>query len=123
AIVTGTNHGRVRAMMNEHGEWIDDVPTGFPVEVLGLDGAPVAGDEFNVVEDEQAAAVVAEHRLKKQREKELGKSNKLSIDNLLAKGKKDETKVLKIIVKADVHGSVEALKTALTKLSTPKVSV
>ncbi|TMA26404.1 MAG: translation initiation factor IF-2 [Deltaproteobacteria bacterium] len=123
AIVTGTNHGRVRAMMNEHGEWIDDVPPGFPVEVLGLDGAPVAGDEFNVVEDEQAAAVVAEHRLKKQREKELGKSNKLSIDDLLAKGKKDETKVLKIIVKADVHGSVEALKTALTKLSTPKVSV
>jgi translation initiation factor IF-2 len=123
AIVTGTNHGRVRAMMNEHGEWIDDVPPGFPVEVLGLDGAPVAGDEFNVVEDEQAAAVVAEHRLKKQREKDLSKSNKLSIDDLLAKGKKDETKVLKIIVKADVHGSVEALKTALTKLSTPKVSV
>jgi translation initiation factor IF-2 len=93
------------------------------VEVLGLDGAPVAGDDFNVVEDEQAAAVVAEHRLKKQREKELSKSNKLSIDDLLAKGKKDEQKVLKIIVKADVHGSVEALKTALTKLSTPKVSV
>jgi translation initiation factor IF-2 len=123
AIVTGVNHGRVRAMMNEHGEWVDDVPPGFPVEVLGLDGAPVAGDDFNVVEDEQAAAVVAEHRLKKQREKELSKSNKLSIDDLLAKGKKDEQKVLKIIVKADVHGSVEALKTALTKLSTPKVSV
>jgi translation initiation factor IF-2 len=123
AIVTGVNSGRVRAMMNEHGEWIDDVPPGFPVEVLGLDGAPSAGDDFNVVEDEQAAAVVAEHRLKKQREKDLSKSNKLSIDDLLAKGKKDEAKVLKIIVKADVHGSVEALKTALTKLSTPKVSV
>jgi len=123
AIVTGVNHGRVRAMMNEHGEWVDDVPPGFPVEVLGLDGAPVAGDDFNVVEDEQAAAVVAEHRLKKQREKELSKSNKLSIDDLLAKGKKDEQKVLKIIVKGDVHGSVEALRNALTKLSTPKVSV
>src|SRR5205823_4516160 len=70
AIVTGIHHGRVRAMMNEHGEWIDDVPPGFPVEVLGLDGAPSAGDDLNVVEDEQAAAVVAEHRLKKQREKD-----------------------------------------------------
>src|SRR5438105_921260 len=116
ALVTGTNSGNVRAMMNEHGEQVDDVPPGFPVEVLGLDGAPSAGDDFNIVEDENAAAVVAEHRLQKQREKELGKSNKLSIDDLLAKGKKDETKVLKIIVKADVHGSVEALKTALTKL-------
>ena len=123
AIVTGVHHGRVRAMMNEHGEQIDDVPPGFPVEVLGLDGAPSAGDDLNVVEDEQAAAVVAEHRLKKQREKDLSKSNKLSIDDILAKGKKDEAKVLKIIVKADVHGSVEALKTALAKLSTPKVSV
>jgi translation initiation factor IF-2 len=123
AIVTGVHHGRVRAMMNEHGESIDDVPPGFPVEVLGLDGAPSAGDDFNVVEDEQAAAVVAEHRLKKLREKELAKNNKLSIDDILAKGKKDEAKVLKLIVKADVHGSVEALKTALAKLSTPKVSV
>jgi translation initiation factor IF-2 len=123
AIVTGVHHGRVRAMMNEHGEQIDDVPPGFPVEVLGLDGAPAAGDDLNVVEDEQAAAVVAEHRLKKQREKDLSKSNKLTIDDILAKGKKDSAKVLKVIVKADVHGSVEALKTALAKLSTPKVSV
>ncbi|HEY4731099.1 MAG TPA: translation initiation factor IF-2 [Myxococcales bacterium] len=123
AIVTGVHHGRVRAMMNEHGEQIDDVPPGFPVEVLGLDGAPSAGDDLNVVDDEQAAAVVAEHRLKKQREKDLSKSNKLTIDDILAKGKKDSAKVLKVIVKADVHGSVEALKTALAKLSTPKVSV
>jgi len=123
AIVTGVHHGRVRAMMNEHGEQIDDVPPGFPVEVLGLDGAPSAGDDFNVVEDEQAAAVVAEHRLRKEREKELSKNNKLSIDDILAKGKKDVAKVLKIIVKADVQGSVEALRNALTKISTPKVSV
>src|SRR5438128_4340932 len=123
AIVTGIHHGRVRAMMNEHGQQLDDVPPGFPVEVLGLDGAPSAGDDLNVVEDEQAATVVAEHRLKKQREKDLSKSNKLSIDDILAKGKKDEAKVLKIIVKEDLHGAAEALKTAMTKLSTPKVSV
>src|SRR5438874_11665735 len=54
AIVTGIHHGRVRAMMNEHGEWVDDVPPGFPVEVLGLDGVPSAGDGLNVVEEEKA---------------------------------------------------------------------
>jgi translation initiation factor IF-2 len=123
AMVTGTNFGRIRAMMNEHGEQVDDVPPGFPVEVLGLDGAPSAGDDFNVVEDEAAAATVAQHRHMKQREKELSKNNKLSIDDIMAKGKKDEAKILKLIVKADVQGSVEALRNALTKLTTPKVSV
>src|SRR5205807_2600143 len=123
AIVTGIQHGSVRALMNEHGEQIDEVPPGFPVEVLGLDGAPSAGDELNVVEDEASAATVAAHRLKKQREKELSKNTKLSLEDLMKQGKKDQEKVLKIIVKADVQGSVEALKTALAKLSTPKVSV
>jgi translation initiation factor IF-2 len=122
-IVTGVHSGHVRAMMNEHGEQVDDVPPGFPVEVLGLDGVPTAGDEFNVVEDEAAAAVIAQHRALKAREKDLSKSNKLSLEDLLAKGKKDEAKTLKVIVKADVQGSVEALKTALTRLTTPKVAV
>ena len=122
-IVTGIHHGSIRALMNEHGEQIDDVPPGFPVEVLGLDGAPGAGDELNVVEDENAATTIAEHRLKKQREKELSKNTKLTLEDLLRQGKKDEAKVLKIIVKADVQGSVEALKAALTRLSTPKVTV
>ncbi|HEX4384273.1 MAG TPA: translation initiation factor IF-2 [Myxococcales bacterium] len=123
AIVTGNHFGRVRAMMNEHGEQVDDVPPGFPVEVLGLDGAPDAGEEFNVVEDEATAAIVAEHRTTKARDKELSKSTRLTIDDILAKGKKDESKVLKIIVKADVQGSVEALRLALVKLSTAKVAV
>jgi translation initiation factor IF-2 len=121
--VTGVHSGHVRAMMNEHGEQVDDVPPGFPVEVLGLDGAPGAGDEFNVVEDETAAATIAEHRALKAREKDLSKSNKLSLEDLLARGKKDRAKTLKVIVKADVQGSVEALKNALTRLATPKVGV
>src|SRR6267378_3040689 len=122
-IVTGIHSGHVRAMMNEHGEQVDDVPPGFPVEVLGLDGAPGAGDEFNVVEDETAAATIAEHRALKAREKDLSKSNKLSLEDLLARGKKDQAKTLKVIVKADVQGSAEALKAALTRLATPKVGV
>jgi translation initiation factor IF-2 len=123
AIVTGMHSGRVRAMMNEHGEQVDDIPPGFTVEVLGLDGAPSSGDEFNVVEDEQAAATVAQHRAQKAREKEMSKNTKLTLDDLIARGKKDQAKVLKLIVKADVGGSVEALKAALIRLSTPKVAV
>ncbi len=123
AMVTGIHSGRVRAMMNEHGEQVDDVPPGFPVEVLGLDGAPFAGDDFDIVEDEAAAAEVAEHRRRKQRDKEMSKNTKLTIEDLMKQGKKDEAKVLKLIVKGDVQGSVEALKTAVLKLSTPKVTV
>ena len=122
-IVTGIHSGRVRAMMNEHGEQVDNVPPGFPVEVLGLDGAPSAGDEFNVVEDEAAAGIIAEHRAEKARDKELLKTGKMTLEDLLAKGKKGQAKELRIIIKADVGGSVEALKAALIKLSTPKVEV
>ena len=122
-IVTGIHSGRVRAMMNEHGEQVDDVPPGFPVEVLGLDGAPVAGDEFNVVEDEQAAATIADHRKLKAREKDLSKTGRMTLEDLLQKTKKDESKELRLIIKADVGGSVEALKAAMIKLSTPKVRV
>jgi len=122
-IVTGIHSGRVRAMMNEHGEQVDNVPPGFPVEVLGLDGAPSSGDEFNVVEDEAAAGIIAEHRAEKARDKDLSKSGKMTLEDLMAKGKKDQGKELRIIIKADVGGSVEALKAALIKLSTPKVAV
>ena len=123
AMVTGSHSGRVRAMMNEHGEQVDDVPPGFPVEVLGLDGAPTAGDDFDIVEDEASAAEVAEHRRRKARDKEMSKDTKLTIDDLMKQGKKDEAKVLKLIIKADVGGSVEALKAAAIRLSTPKVTV
>jgi translation initiation factor IF-2 len=124
SIVVGLQSGRVRSLMNEHGEAIDDVPPGFPVEVLGLDGVPNAGDEFNVVEDEQAAATIADHRRLKSREAELLKTNsKMTLEDLMKAHKKDDTKELRVIVKADVGGSVEALKQALTKLSTPKVRV
>ena len=123
AMVTGSHSGRVRAMMNEHGEQVDDVPPGFPVEVLGLDGAPSAGDDFDIVEDEASAAEVAEHRRRKARDKEMSKNTKLTIDDLMKQGKKDEAKVLKLIIKADVGGSVEALKAAAIRLSTPKVTV
>jgi translation initiation factor IF-2 len=123
ALVTGSEYGRVRAMMNERGEQVKEVLPGFPVEVLGLSGVPTAGDEFNVVQDEKAAKEVAEHRAAKARQKELGAVRKATLDDLFAKAKTDARKVLNIVIKADVQGSAEAVRTALEKLETKKVGV
>jgi translation initiation factor IF-2 len=123
ALVTGIHHGRVRAMMNERGEQVKDVPPGYPVEVLGLSGVPVAGDEFNVVEDEKAAKEVAEHRAEKARQKELGSVKKATLEDLFAKAKTSGAKVLNVVVKADVQGSSEAVTQAFEKAATKKVGV
>jgi translation initiation factor IF-2 len=123
AVVTGIHYGRVRALMNERGEQVDDVPPGYPVEILGLSGAPVAGDEFDVVEDEKAAKEVAEHREERQRRKELGQTKKATLEDLFAKVKTSGTKVLNVVVKADVQGSAEAVTHALEKAATKKVGV
>jgi translation initiation factor IF-2 len=123
ALVTGVHHGRVRAMMNERGEQVDDVGPGYPVEVLGLSGVPVAGDEFDVVEDEKAAKEVASHRAEKQRQKELGTVRKATLEDLFAKAKSGGGKTLNLVVKADVQGSAEAVTQALEKAATKKVGV
>ncbi|ABC80877.1 translation initiation factor IF-2 [Anaeromyxobacter dehalogenans] len=123
ALVTGVHFGRVRAMMNERGEQVDNVGPGYPVEVLGLSGVPVAGDEFDVVEDEKAAKEVAQHRATKQRQKELGGVKKATLEDLFAKAKTSAQKVLNLVVKADVQGSSEAVSQALEKAATKKVGV
>jgi translation initiation factor IF-2 len=123
ALVTGTDYGRVRAMMNERGDLVDDVGPGYPVEVLGLSGVPVAGDEFNVVEDEKSAKEVATHRAEKARQKELGSVKKATLEDLFAKAKSGGGKTLNVVVKADVQGSSEAVRQALEKAATKKVGV
>jgi translation initiation factor IF-2 len=123
ALVTGVHHGRVRAMMDERGQLIEEVPPGYPVEVLGLSGVPVAGDDFNVVQDEKAAKEIAEHRGEKQREKELGSVKKATLEDLFAKAKTSGAKTLNVVVKADVQGSAEAVTQALQKAATKKVGV
>jgi translation initiation factor IF-2 len=122
-IVTGAEYGRVRAMMNERGEQVDDVGPGFPVEVLGLSGVPTAGDEFNVVEDEKAAKEVAQHRAQKARQKELGSVKKATLEDLFAKAKTGGAKELNVVVKSDVQGSAEAVRQAFEKAATKKVGV
>jgi translation initiation factor IF-2 len=123
ALVTGTHYGRVRAMMNERGEQVDDVGPGYPVEVLGLSGVPVAGDEFDVVEDEKSAKEVAQHRAEKARQKELSNVKKATLEDLFAKAKTGGQKELNVVIKADVQGSAEAVSQALEKAATKKVGV
>jgi translation initiation factor IF-2 len=123
AMVTGSHYGKVRAMMNERGEQVKEVPPGYPVEVLGLSGVPTAGDDFNVVSDEKSAKEVAGHRAEKARAKELGSVKKATLEDLFAKAKAGGAKELNVVVKADVQGSSEAVSQALTKLSTRKVKV
>jgi translation initiation factor IF-2 len=123
AIVTGSHFGKVRAMSDEHGEKIDAVTPGCPAEVLGLSGVPVAGESFNVVEDEKAAKEIADHRALKQRAVDLSKSAKSTLEDLFQHVQRGEAKELKLIIKGDVQGSVEAVAEALKKLATKKVAV
>jgi len=122
-IVSGTAYGKVRAMSNDRGEAVEELPPGYSAEVVGLSGVPVAGDILNVVEDEKSAKEIAEHRIMKERKAEIGKTAKESLDSLFTKIKAGESKEARIVLKADVQGSVEAVSQALEKLSTRKVKV
>ena len=117
-IVAGLHYGRVRSMINDRGQAVTEAGPSFPVEVTGLTGVPEAGESFHAVEDEKAAKDVAQHRQHKIREAELARSSKISLDELYARIQEGDVKELKVVVKADVQGSVEAVADTLTKLST-----
>ncbi len=123
ALVSGIHYGRVRMMLNDRGELIDEVKPGYSAEIIGLSGVPTAGDVVNAVADEKAAKQVADHRILKARQAEAGKTARESLDDLLNKQKVAEQKELKIVLKADVSGSLEAVADAIHKLSTKKVKV
>jgi translation initiation factor IF-2 len=126
-IVAGEHSGKVRAMLDDRGQQVKEAGPSTPVQVLGLAGVPDAGDKLNAVADEKTARTVAEHRQTKAREEQLRRANQNSMSNLLdfvSKSANAEQQLeLKIIVKADVGGSVEAISNALEKLSTKKVKV
>jgi translation initiation factor IF-2 len=123
AVVTGTHYGRVRALLDGRGKPVKEVLAGYSAEVVGLSGVPTAGDPINGVEDEKAAKEIADHRITKERQADLGKTSKDSLESLLQRTKEGEAKELRVVIKGDVQGSVEAVAQALTKLSTPKVKV
>ena len=119
AIVAGQHFGRVRSMASANGQQVKEAGPSFPVEVTGLGGVPDAGDTFHAVENEKAAKDVSMHRQQKQRELDLAKSSKVSLEQLFAKMQEGTVEELAVIIKADVQGSVEAVRDALEKLSTP----
>jgi translation initiation factor IF-2 len=123
AFVCGIYHGKVRAMIDDRGRKVDAAPPSFPVEILGLQGVPQAGDSFIAVADESKARQVAEYRQGKQRESELVKSSKVSLEELYDQIKTGDVKELRVVIKADVQGSVEALTEALARMSTNEVKL
>ena len=122
-VVAGEYYGKVRAMLGDKGQTITEAGPSTPVEVLGLDGVPGAGEMFNVVADEKDAKSLVEHRHDQRRKKELAGSSRVSLENILDKIKTGEVKEVKIVLKADVQGSIEAVANALTKLTTETVGV
>ncbi len=122
-IVCGIYSGKVRAMLNDLGLPVDEAGPSIPVEILGLTGVPGAGDEFVALADEKNARQVSQHRAQKQRAKELAKTSRLSLESLFERMKEGEVKDLNLIIKADVDGSIEALRDSLVKLSNEEVKI
>ena len=123
AVVAGMYYGKIRAMFNDKGKAIKKAGPSYPVEIIGLTGVPMAGDEFIGVADEKDAKHVSEHRLQKQRSMDLAKTSRMSLEGLYEQMIDGEVKDLNLIIKADVQGSIEALKDSLTSLSTNEVKI
>ncbi len=121
--ICGHHSGKVRAMMNHRGKRLKSAGPSVPVEIYGISGVPMAGDEFIVVGDERAARQVIEHRKEMIKKQEVSKKGIVSLDDLFKRIKDGEVKELNIVVKADVQGSMEALSDSLAKLSTDEVKV
>ena len=122
-VLAGLQFGRVRAMLDENGQSIDEAGPSIPVEILGLDGTPAAGDIFAVVESEKRAREVADFRQEKTRDSKLQRQQAAKLDNMFESMTAGEKKTLNIVVKADVRGSLEALQTALLDLGNDEVQV
>ena len=122
-LVAGTHYGRVKAMFNERNQRVKEVRPGEPVLLLGLNGAPQAGEKFNVMDSEQEAREVANKREQLQREQGLRTKKHLTLDELGRRIALGNFQELNIIVKGDVDGSIEALSDSLIKLSTPEIQV
>ena len=122
-VVAGCYSGRVKAMTNEHGVNIKEAGPSMPVQLLGLNGAPTAGDKFNVMSDEREARELANKRLQLQREQGIRTQKHITLDEIGRRLAIGDFKELNVIVKGDVDGSIEALSDSLLKLSTEKIQV
>ena len=122
-VLAGLQYGRVRAMLDENGEPIDEAGPSIPVEILGLDGTPDAGDQFAAVESEKRAREIADFRQEKTRDNKLARQQAAKLDNMFESMTAGERKTLNVVVKADVRGSLEAIQTALLDLGNEEVQV
>ena len=121
--VAGIYSGRVRAIFNDRGQKIDQATPSMPVEILGLEAMPNAGDPFQVTESEKTARAISSKRKELKRFEDAKNVKKVTLDNLYATIDAGEVTELKVVIKADVQGSAEALKLSLEKLSTPEVRI
>ena len=121
--VVGAEYGRVRALLNDKGANLKKALPGQPVEVLGLNGTPMAGDQFIVVPTESRAREIADYRGRKARDKEAAIKARGSVEQMLSAIAAGEAEELPVVIKTDVHGSLEAIKVALDKLATDQVKV
>ena len=122
-VVAGSEWGRVRLLLDDHGETVKSAGPSTPVEVLGLSAAPEAGDEMVVVESEARAREVAEYRGRKRRESRQASNSRQTLDQLLKTREAGEKKLLPLVLKSDVQGSSEAIQGALAKIGTDEVAV
>jgi translation initiation factor IF-2 len=123
SVVCGIHYGKIRALLDDRGKQVMSAGPSMPVEIIGLSGVPNAGDELVALADEKDAKQVSAHRIQKQRSKELAKTSRLSLEKLYEQLQENEVKDLNLIIKADVHGSIEAITDALTKLSNEEVRI
>ncbi len=123
SIVVGTTHGRIRALTDFRGKKLKKAGPSTPVEIMGLDDVPVAGDHFTVVGNDKAAKALAEHRFEAVRQGNLTRRQKLTFEELLSQAQGAEIKNLNLVVKADVQGSLEALKGSLDRLQVEGVQL
>ena len=121
--IVGNTHGKVRTMSDEKGKSVKKAGPSMPVEITGLSEVPDAGDIFITVDDEKTARTISEKRKEKYREEQLQSTQKISLDDLFNQIQAGKVKELNIIIKADVQGSVEALKQSLEKLSNEEVKI
>jgi translation initiation factor IF-2 len=122
-LIAGSEWGKVRALIDDHGGNVDVAGPSEPVEVLGLNGVPSAGDEFAVVESEPRAREITEYRRRQLRDKQAAGGARSSVEQLFSQMGAGETKRLAVVIKGDVQGSVEAVLGSLEKLATDEVSV
>ena len=122
-VICGEYYGKVRALINEEGQRLKEAGPSVAVSVLGLNGVPEAGWEFSSVDDEKAARVLAEERAMAAKTEELENRSKVTLENLFASLEAAQSKVLRVVVKADTQGSVEAIVEALKKIESDKVSL